>query len=454
MQLGLLTEEPAGFADANAILTAVDSALAIGFSRLTEDLRGGLEQIADAFAPTPLGPALRDGLERLSRSEFPAQAFVALAAARGALTGAMHDALADQAQAALGYILSQQPEPLAAPAGEYANLLAACQQWLGELAVTGFRNVEEAQLGPFSATLERLQTASGEASDGLSPALAGLAALLTGFADELAREAQKIERENLFARRFGDLWAHAMIVAQNPLQPPPFATIDGVLHPCGVDRRGHHAFVNATLYGLLVADDAPETARMVRLSFASWKVSVLTGEDEWRLFGAISERVLEALQTGASLRLEGAELAANGDLRLTRAPDLGEPAAPLDLPQPWRGFAAIPAARRHPIHFMQLVRLDEVSVSGGEVGSGSVRLALAEGRGDAFDWDEKALSQARDMIGLLRYDAGRFALQPLLIDIKGKGHIRAGQSLKARLSKSKNDALDILKERASRLLRQ
>lgn len=429
-------------------------ALAAGFSRLSEDLRAGLEQVAEIFAPTPLGPALRDGLERLGRSEFSTQAFVALAAARGALTGAMHDGLADRAQAALGCVVAELPEPPAAPAGECAALLAACQQWLGEIAVTGFRNIEEAQLGPFSATLERLQTASGEASGGLSLALAGLAALLTGFADEMAQEAQRVERDGLFARRFADLWAQAMIAAQSPLQPPAFATVDGVLHPCGVDRRGHRAFVNATLYGLLIADDAPDSVRMVRLSLASWKVSVLTGEDEWRLFGAIGERVLEALSVGACLRVEGAELAASGDLRLTRPPELEGPATPLDLPQPWQGFAAIAATRRHPIQFMQLVRLEDVSIGGGEVASGAVCLALAEGRSDALDWEAKTLGQAKDMIGLLRYDAGQFAIQPLLVRGKGNGHVCAGQSLGARLSKSKNDALDILKERASRLLRQ
>ena len=56
--------------------------------------------------------------------------------------------------------------------------MAGTQQWLSELAIAGFRQLEETMVAPFAATLESLQDDAD---------LIGLSALLTGFHDELLR---------------------------------------------------------------------------------------------------------------------------------------------------------------------------------------------------------------------------------------------------------------------------
>src|SRR5205823_2905039 len=141
------------------------------------------------------------------RNEFVEQHFVALAAARTAIQGAQHDALRQQAAAALGRTITN--DTLEAPAvavGELPGPIKVWQEstrhWLMELALAGFKQLEYQTLAPFSATLEQLQ---GE------PSMSRLAALLTGFLHELLDSMPVAALPSVPAYRWVDLWARAMI---------------------------------------------------------------------------------------------------------------------------------------------------------------------------------------------------------------------------------------------------
>ena len=84
--------------------------------------------------------------------------------------------------------------------------MASVQHWLAELAITGLRQLEEAAVAPFAATLENLQG---------DPDLTGLAALLTGFHNELARSMPVARLADVPAFRWGDLWSSAFVRTQS-----------------------------------------------------------------------------------------------------------------------------------------------------------------------------------------------------------------------------------------------
>ncbi|MES2571383.1 MAG: hypothetical protein V4710_15185 [Verrucomicrobiota bacterium] len=444
MNLSLLTAPPSpDQEEIRKLIETVNAALATGLSRLPQDLRDRLTQLGDAFEATPLGPVVTEGIARLLSSEFSTAALVSLAAARSALAGALHDALRQQAIEAIGLLSEEAPESAMIAPGADAPLLAGVQHWLGEVAVAGSGNLDEAQLAPFETILSQLQA---------RPQWSGLAALLTGFVEELTQAAQRQSRQDPPAHRWADLWCAAMLGAQAQMGVPAFSTVTGILHPCGIDLSENRAFVSTTLWGLFVPDDA--RPRIVRVPFSSWKVSVATGDEIWKLFQPAVQPLLNAIAAGESVRMQG-ELGAGGDLRITGAPQTCEAANPFDLPQPWIALPAVSAAVRHPVHMVQMIRLDECKVAEGAVVCEGATLPIDSRLFARTDLDSKMMDAATGMIALLRWDAGQWRLQPICLRGKGKLKtvVRAGQGIAARLAKSKSDALATLQERASRLLR-
>lgn len=441
MDLSILKQKPEGVAEALVLGAALDEALMTGFSRLPESTRDALGKLADALGGTPLGAVAAEAVGRVLRSEFSVASCLGLAAARSALMGAVHDAL--RAQVSPDAKVCDATEPLAA--GDHAPLLSGVQQWLAELAVAGLEHLSEAQLLPFAQILAQVQSREE---------LAGQAALLAGFYDELILSNQQKNRGGLPSRRWADLWCAALLGAQNITPAPAFAAVSGRLHPCGLDVREHRSFVMATLWGLLEADGA---VRVVRWPFVSWKVSVLDSDETWRLFGTAMEPVLGALASGQTLELKAAELSAAGDLRVTEMPVPGGAANIFELPQPWIAHPSVRAAVRHPAHLSELVRLEPCSVSEGAVTAGGVAIPLAMERlaSVAAEVGEKQLAAASGMIGLLRWDDDNWRLQPLAIRGAGKlkGGLRVGQGISGRLAKLKTETMVQLQERASRLLR-
>lgn len=442
----LLTEPP-GLNETLRQIDALDAALTTGLSRLPEQSRADLDNLAGVFVHSPLAMLVADAVGRVQRAEFSVSACLGLAAARTALMGAAYDALRAQLHGDAPLV---EDDTAALPVGDDAALLAGVQQWLAELAVTGLEQLTEAQLLPFAPVLAQMQT---------RPPLTGLAALLAGFVDERVAAHQQKLRDDLPARRWADLWSAAMLGAQSLAAAPAFTRVSGTLHPCGVDVRAHRSLAQATLWGLL---ETSEGLRVVRWPSVSWKVSVLSPDEIWRALGPAVRPVLAALAEGKSLRLADAELSAAGDLGVTTEV---EPSAGVDLfslPSNWSPMPSLTALARHPIHLVELVRLDACNVADGFVevvasGGGSgvkLPLALERMRGIGPELDEKHLAATTDMIGLLRWDAG-WRIQPLAVRGGGKlkNGLRVGQGIAGRLAKLKTETLPQLQERASRLLR-
>ncbi len=192
---------PSGVEGTLDLVERFDDCLVHGFARLGDTHRHSLDDLAAIFDGSPLGQPVAEAVAAVGRSEFVPRSFLVLASARVALLGAVHDALFAQIQAALGRPAVRVEEaPSLSPGGSSAAM-ASVQHWLAELAIAGFRQLEETAVAPFAATLDNLQD---------DPDLTGLATLLTGFRNELLRSMPTARRPDLPAFRWGDLWSAAI----------------------------------------------------------------------------------------------------------------------------------------------------------------------------------------------------------------------------------------------------
>jgi hypothetical protein len=422
---------PPGVDEALDLLGRFDECLVHGFARLGDDQRRALDDLAAVFSRSPLQSAVSEAVAAVGRSEFVPRSFLILASARVALLGAVHDGLLAQARAALGRQPISTEGGTSLPPGGSSSAMSSAQHWLAELAIAGFRQLEETSVAPFAATLENLQADAD---------LTGLSALLTGFFVELMQSMPAARMPDVPAFRWGDLWSAAMVRTQELPAPVGFRDSKGTLRPIGLDVQSHENFVCMVLYGLF--DDGK--VQTVRVPLTHYKVGGIAGADLWDLFGALAGPVLKALAEHKVLRVADAELREDGDLILRSPPKVGgdsDPFAHVDrlteLPDP-------SPVSRHPVHIAELVHL-----------RGGHGLPIADERipvGSILTPD--AIAAATELLGLLRFDRGGWRFQPLCIRHPILGLLQGGEEYAEARRKQKYPSLDILKERASRLLRK
>ncbi len=426
-----LKELPPGVDEALDLVGRFDECLVHGFARLGEEQRRALDDLAAVFSRSPLHSALSEAVAAVGRSEFVPRSFLILASARVALLGSVHDGLLAQARAAIGRQAVATEGGASRPPGGSSSVMSSTQHWLAELAIAGFRQLEESSVAPFAATLENLQADAD---------LTGLSALLTGFFVELMQSMPAARMPDVPAFRWGDLWSAAMVRTQELPAPVGFRDTKGTLRPIGLDVQSHENFVCMVLYGLF--DDGK--VQTVRVPLTHYKVGGIAGADLWSLFGALADPILKALEEHKVLRVTDAELRENGDLILRSPPKVGgdsDPFAHVDrltaLPDP-------SPVLRHPVHIAELVHL-----------RGGHGLPIADERipvGSILSPD--VIAAAPELLGLLRFDRGGWRLQPLCIRHSILGLLQGGEEYAEARRKQKNPALDILKERSSRLLRK
>lgn len=440
------------------LLTQLDEVFESGFGRLSSANLQTLASLANSFAGTPLAEPLQAAIAGLGRSEFVDRHFAVIAAARAAAHGAMHDALVAQACAALSRPRPELEVFTATPAQEAppraAVLLESVRQWLMELAIAGFGNLEVGALLPFQATLDAIMA---------EPALVRHAALLSGFLDELLTVFPAHGKPEVPRLRWVDLWARSMVLSLAPPAPAATREVKGELRVFATDLRQHDHVVCLVAFGALHEPGKPP--RVVRTSVSAFKVDVLQGEDLAGLLNEVGGKLLEAIAGGQGLKIAGMLLHATGDLvwQESRAEVLPaklklaeEAAAVLKAPTALR-----PSARpedRHPAVIEELVWLpaDSYAASGKEgreVSLGGTLFPLAFERWPSSDDLPVAdIAGSKGLVALLRFDGGRWSLQPVMID-KGKARM-VGTSLQSARAKARGGNLATLKERAGKLLRK
>ncbi|WP_433053108.1 hypothetical protein [Dactylosporangium sp. CS-033363] len=424
---------------------AIDEGLLHGFARIDDDRAAALAALAAAFAGSPLGDAVAEAVEKIAAGSVADDHLFALAAARIALFGAVHDALLARADAELGRQRAEwHGEP--GPAAAATHLLGGARSWLRELAITGWRGVDHDLV---AAASQAIEAALGD------PELRRLAVLLDGLAAELRAGSPIATMEPVPVRRWADLWSRALLLARDGGRAQRAAqaeTVTGRLLVLGVDVHEHPTAVQVQVHGVLEAAGAP--VRLVRASVSAAKVDTIVGPAVWRLLAG-HPMLLTALAEHRALDLTDMPLLPGGDLiwRDDRARP-GDAADPFTTARVHLGGALAPATpplERHPARIAEPVFVEDLSA----VTLDTTRLPACGPLTPA------AVASASACIGLLRWDDGTWTVQPLgvlaMVKKKPVGVHTADWALgptDAKLAKAAGEAVEVLRERAGRLLRK
>jgi hypothetical protein len=462
MRADLLAQAIAGLDEALAAVDAFDRVLVAGLLRPQPAQAAGLAQLASAVAGTPLASRTAEAAEKAATGTASEDHLTALAAARTAVLGSVHDALMAQIAAATGRPVLE--ETVAAP-GEprAANLLAAARSWLCDLARSGWRGLDHEAVSGSAPVVSALLA---------DPDLRRLATLLDGFAAELAASCPGAALERVPARRWADLWSRAMLLTRpGAAAAPVTGTATGRLLPLGVDLHEHATAVQAQVHAVFEPADGTGS-RLVRASVSAPKPDTVVGAGVWPLLRPHMS-LLAAVSEGRSVDLADMPVTAGGDLIWSDAQARpGGPAGPFATARvalPAAAEAATAPLDRHPAHIAVPVFLAGYAAREDD---GALVLTVA-GHPLAVDTDRipaagpltpEAVAASGACIGLLRWDAGSFRVQPLAVETtarKAAVTVHAGgwaggatDKTGVKAEKAATDAISVLRERAGRLLRK
>ncbi|MFK3978951.1 hypothetical protein ACI2K4_01095 [Micromonospora sp. NPDC050397] len=475
VQLAELTgSTPAGVEAALGVLAGLDDALSQGLGRLNTAQTSALTELAGAVAATPLGPRVAESVEKIAAGSIGDDSLALLAGARTALMGAVHDALLAQ----LDHTRGRERLPWAPPATSTAEPggtvpaadgpLAGARSWLTEAAIVGWRGIDAESL-----------SAGGQVAAGLLATTSHrrLAVLLDGLLAELRAASPVAVTDRVPARRWGDLWSRAVLLARpgDGATPGgmtgPGEAVSGRLLVLGVDVHEHPTAMQAQVHAILEpGGDAP--ARLVRTSVASAKVDTIVGPTLWQLLRGYPVLV-GALAAGVGIEVTDLLLRPGGDLvwrEESARPDA--PADPFAVARVQLGAVLADAAApldRHPAAIAEPVLLEgyttsvdgegrlTLDVDGATIGVATDRLPTCG------PLTPELVAASSACIGLLRWDAGRWLVQPLAVQATVKRKTIVTQTgdwamgadgPRATKAAKATDAVSVLRERAGRLLRR
>ncbi|MFI7541923.1 hypothetical protein [Actinoplanes sp. NPDC049599] len=451
----VLRSRPAGLAEALALVDGLDDALVHGLARLDEVRAAALEALAAACSATPLGDRVAEAIGKIVAGTVTDEHLAALAGARAALLGAAHDALLAEVDGALGR--AREPWSAAAVPADPGHLLAGARSWLRELALAGWRGVDHEVAAGAAPTVQALVAA---------PAARRLAVLLDGFAAELRAAAPVATLERIPVRRWADLWSRALLLSQDGCPAYPAAPARGRLLILGVDLHEHPTVFRAQAHALLETPGGG--VRLVRTSVAAAKVDTISGPSAWRMLAAFPI-LRTALAERRAVEVSGMALTPGGDLiwEESRA-TAGEPADPFATARVRLGAAtaaAAPPLDRHPAALAEPVLLEGCPAGAASFDLGGSTVAVDLDRLPAAGPLTPALVAASTAcLGLLRWDAGRWAVQPLAVQAvvrkkpvavhTGDWALGPTEARAAKAEAAAGTAVDVLRERAGRLLRK
>jgi hypothetical protein len=298
------------------------------------------------------------------------------------------------------------------------------------------------------------------------PSARRLAVLLDGFAAELRAAAPVATLQRVPVRRWADLWARALLMSQDGFATHAATPVDGRLLIMGVDLHEHPTVFQAQAHGLL--ETAGGGVRLVRVSVAAAKVDTISGPSAWRMLVAFP--VFRAALAGRrAVEVAGLALTPAGDLLWDEARvTAGDPADPFAVARVRLGAATASAAApldRHPAAIAEPVLLEGYTAGAAAVDLGGVTVAWDLDRLPAAGPLTPALVAASTAcLGLLRWDAGRWAVQPLAVQAlvkrkpvavhTGDWALGPTEAKAAKAEAAAGTAVDVLRERAGRLLRK
>ncbi|NJP34837.1 hypothetical protein [Micromonospora thermarum] len=464
-QLAALTAgHPAGLIDALDLVAGVDAVLTRGLARVGEEDAAALAGLAGALAATPLADLVAEAIDKIVAGSVTPEHVAALAGARSALFGAVHDALLGQLDAALGRSRAPWAPVPPAPPAEASPAAAGARAWLHEVALTGWRGVDHELVAGAGSPVEAALAV---------PGLRRLAVLLDGLAAELRACVPVAAMSQVPERRWADLWARGALLAQDAAVADPAGAgerVSGRLLPLGVDVHEHDTAVQIQVHALLEPVDGGPP-RLVRTAVGAAKVDTIVGPALWRLLHAHPVLLAALAQrrgvTVADVPVRGADLLWRDDR--ARLDEPVDPFAAARILLPSAGAAAPHPLDRHPAGIAEPVVIEGYAVSDQEGGLtvelDGHRLAVAVDRlPSCGPLTPELVAASSACLGLLRWDDGRWLLQPVAVQATVKRRTVAVYTgdwacgvTDAKVAKAEakvGDPVAVLRERAGRLLRR
>ncbi|MEH0970509.1 hypothetical protein V6U77_05160 [Micromonospora sp. CPCC 205546] len=464
-QLAALRDDtPNGLTDVLDLVAGLDDALLGGLARVGEHDAAALTALAGALAATPLGDRLAEAVAKVATGSVAEEHVLALAGARCALLGAAHDALLGQLDTALGRDRAPWVAGPAESPGGGSPARAGARAWLHEVAVTGWSGLDHELVAGAGAPVEAALA---------EPGLRRLAVLLDGLAAELRACVPVATMPQPPLRRWADLWARGVLLAQDAAGasvPTAVEEVSGRLLVLGVDVHEHDTAVQAQLHAILEpAGGGPP--RLVRCAVGAVKVETIVGPALWRLLDA-HPVLLAALAerravTVTGLPLHGADLIWHDDR--VRPGEPADPFATARVLLPTAVAAATAPLERHPVGIAEPVLVEGYTVRDDD---GTTTFEL-DGRSITVAVDRlpscgpltpELVAASSACLGLIRWDDGRWLLQPLGVRATVKrrpvdvhtGDWAGGVTdpKVAKAGAKAGDAVAVLRERAGRLLRR
>jgi len=325
-----------------------------------------------------------------------------------------------------------------------------------ELALSGFQQLEAQTIAPFLSTLEHLQAEAGTAR---------LAAILTGFLNELLEALPVSALPAVPLYRWADLWTRSLLASVRPPVPPTGKKVSGTLTLLGADLRQHGYLVSCDIYAWLKSD----TIRTVRLTLSAFKVSVIAGADIWSCFPKKTHELIRGLSQHLTFKIEDMTLLPNGNLLWDgkAGPMKNGPLLQLAAERLTPGVKDAPAAPaadpldRHPVQLAEPVYLESYQATAGDApeldfGDGVALPVAVKRLSAAAEIKAAHVADSKALLGLLRFDSGRWEVQPLAVVLNNKKEevVFTGSGAYQALTGKPAKTLSILKERAGKLLRQ
>jgi hypothetical protein len=248
-------------------------------------------------------------------------------------------------------------------------------------------------------------------------------------------------------------------------------TVTGRLLPLGIDLQEHATAVQAQVHAVLEPADGT-APRLVRASVSAPKPDTIIGAGVWQLLRPHMS-LLAAVGEGRSMDVADMPVTIEGDLiwngDLARPGEPADPFATARVALPTAADAVTAPLDRHPARIAVPVFLEGYAARQ----DGDALLLTVAGHALAVDTDRipaagaltpRAVAASRACIGLLRWDAGSFSLQPLAVETTVRketvaihaGGWAGGTTDKAgdKAEKAAAEATAVLRERAGRLLRK
>jgi hypothetical protein len=445
---------PDGVDDALDVVAGFDGILVHGLGRLGEDRAGALSALSGAVSGTPLRDRVAEATEKVVAGSVADEHLVALAGARAAVLGAVHDALLDRFDTALGRTRPEWTGPTGVPPVD--PVVAGCRAWLTEVALAGWRGVDHDHVSAVAGILPGLLA---------QPRLRRLAVLLDGFVAELRACSPVARMDRVPSRRWADLWTRAFLLCHTG-SVPEGAPVSGRLLVLGVEIHEHPTAAQIQVHGVLESAGA---VRLARTGVTLSKVDTIAGPGLWHLLkgypvltGALAQRY--------AVELTGLTLLDSGDLvwdeERVRPGEPVDPFATARILLSGAVAAPVPPLDRHPVRIAEPVLVEGYTT--GPDGStveldGHVLPVALDRLPSSGPLSAALVGGSSGCLGLVRWDGGRWLLQPLAVQSTVKrrtvavhnGDWAAGVTdPKVAKSDTAGDAVSVLRERAGRLLRK